>query len=87
MTASCPICNGKWDIEGEHYDLILRCGDEHDIRCKHCGRLIEFVMSRAGLQIRYQMVFDRYEHYIKDLEMKIKETNDLMEKIKERMSE
>ena len=50
MTASCPCCGGKWDIEGEHWDLLLRCGDEHDIKCYYCDREIEFVIEREYLE-------------------------------------
>ena len=50
MTASCPNCGGKWDIEGEHWDLLLRCGDEHDIKCYYCKEEIPFVIEREYLE-------------------------------------
>ena len=50
MTASCPNCGGKWDIEAKHYEIILRCGDEHDIKCHYCDEEIPFVIERKYLE-------------------------------------
>ena len=67
MTASCPMCGGKWDIEGQHYEVDLRCGDEHDIRCGYCKRSITFTLVRPALELSYQITFDSYEEEFKRL--------------------
>jgi len=79
MTASCPLCGGKWDIEDEHYELILRCGDEHDIRCGYCKRVITFVMDREAIELSYTIICGRYESLVGDLENEVK---GLQEKLK-----
>lgn len=72
MTASCPICGGKWDIEGTDYEVLLRCGDEHDIYCGYCENTIEFVLSRKDLEKANLSALRGYENVIKDLERQLK---------------
>ena len=75
MTASCPNCGGKWDIEGEHYDILLRCGDEHDIKCYYCKEVIPFVIERKYLEETiYTNIIVRLEKKLekKELELRIR---------------
>lgn len=69
MTASCPCCGRKWDIEDKHYSVILRCGDEHDIYCGHCERTIPFVVEREYSQgVLHTIEIQRYLKEIERLE-------------------
>ena len=80
MTASCPMCGGKWDIEDEHYEVILRCGDEHDIKCGYCKRVITFLMDREALDISYNINLSSYENMIVALEKKLLVSTQELEK-------
>jgi len=83
MTASCPMCGGKWDIEGETYSIDLRCGDEHDIKCLYCENVIEFVMTRKDLEKANIRVCIRYEKTINELEKVIIGLNEDIKKLLE----
>jgi len=77
MTASCPMCGGKW--EPDKYDVLLRCGDEHDIVCGYCNRIITFVMDRVALDLSYTISLSGYENMILDLEKKLLKTKQDLE--------
>lgn len=72
MTASCPMCGGKWDIEDTDYSIDLRCGDEHDIYCGYCKNTIEFVLSRKDLEKSNFKALQGYEQVINDLEKQLR---------------
>lgn len=72
MTANCPMCGGKWDDKGMDYEVLLRCGDEHDIYCHYCKSTIEFVLSRDDLERTHIKAYQAFERIIKDLERQLK---------------
>ena len=72
VTASCPMCGGKWDDEGMHYEVLLRCGDEHDIYCHYCKNTIEFVLTRDCLAKTHIKGYKALEQIITDLERQLK---------------
>ena len=72
MTASCPYCGGKWGIEGEHYDLILRCGDELDIRCSYCKNDIEFELTREWEKKTSERAYMNLYKLLEETEEKLK---------------
>ena len=53
MTASCPACGGKWDIEGvrphnpdAHFWVGIPEGSRIVVSCYYCNRKIEYHLSR-----------------------------------------
>jgi len=73
MTANCPICGGKWDVENVAFRIDLRCGEELDIFCNYCKNLIKFVISRDDLAKANIRAFQNYEQVIKNLERQLEE--------------
>jgi hypothetical protein len=71
LTASCPICGGKWDVEGTSFSIDLRCGDEHDIYCSYCKNTIKFIISRDDLAKANIRAFQTYLQVVKDLERQL----------------
>ncbi len=71
MTATCPMCNAKWNEQDEDYGIILRCGTEHDILCKSCDKTITYVMIRGDLEIAYSINLSTHTNMIVNLEKKL----------------
>lgn len=53
MTASCPACGGKWDIEGmksynpdAHFWVGIPEGNRITVHCYYCNRDVEYHLCR-----------------------------------------
>ena len=68
MTANCPCCGGKWDIEDQHYVINLRCGDELDIECGYCKKVIPFIIERKYLESMHDTQIQSLVNEIEQLE-------------------
>lgn len=85
MTAHCPICGGKW--EPDKYELVLRCGDEHDIICGYCNRTISFVMDKEAREAQYVVITTKYENYLDVLKWNIDDTKKELERAIKKIKE
>ena len=68
MTASCPCCGGKWDMEGEHYEVLIYAGDNIGIQCLYpsCKREIPYVIDRKFLEEVVNVI--EVKGYLKEIE-------------------